>query len=197
MSAGHRRGGGCGSADSFHLDPGVLLREWHQHPAGEQHAASGRNPGWSEAWRGAHGPALRPCYCKCPYSRLFTIGLLYIAHSLLTVNTAALPSLLQQHRFQYWRHCHTFKELGCAIRRFRSVCTFINPQMVTALSLLLQNPQSSSWKDPALSKVNRFCSDCRCLDQWVPVINLPDRWNLLEYESILCIGGKVTSQGLC
>lgn len=47
--------------------------------------------------------------------------------------------------------------------------------------LLLQNPQSSLWKDPALNKVNRFCRDSRCLDQWVPVINLPDRWNCLEY----------------
>lgn len=41
-----------------------------------------------------------------------------------------------------------------------------------SLSSSLQNPQSS---DPALSKVNRFCRDSRCLDQWVPVINLPDR----------------------
>ncbi|KAM7410589.1 hypothetical protein PAMA_001835 [Pampus argenteus] len=41
--------------------------------------------------------------------------------------------------------------------------------------ILVTNPQSSPWKDPALSKVNRFCRDSRCLDQWVPVINLPDR----------------------
>ncbi|KAM4574439.1 growth arrest and DNA-damage-inducible, alpha, b [Fundulus diaphanus] len=41
--------------------------------------------------------------------------------------------------------------------------------------VLVTNPQSALWKDPALSKVNRFCRDCRCLDQWVPVINLPDR----------------------
>uniref|UniRef100_A0A3Q2VF53 Growth arrest and DNA damage-inducible protein GADD45 alpha n=1 Tax=Haplochromis burtoni TaxID=8153 RepID=A0A3Q2VF53_HAPBU len=41
--------------------------------------------------------------------------------------------------------------------------------------VLVTNPQSSPWKDPALSKLNRFCRDCRCLDQWVPVINLPDR----------------------
>ncbi|XP_045905747.1 growth arrest and DNA-damage-inducible, alpha, b isoform X1 [Micropterus dolomieu] len=41
--------------------------------------------------------------------------------------------------------------------------------------VLVTNPQSSLWKDPALSKVNRFCRDSRCLDQWVPVINLPDR----------------------
>ncbi|KAG7228932.1 hypothetical protein INR49_008710 [Caranx melampygus] len=37
------------------------------------------------------------------------------------------------------------------------------------------NPPSKMWKDLALSKVNRFCRDRRCLDQWVPVINLPDR----------------------
>ncbi|XP_020774396.1 growth arrest and DNA damage-inducible protein GADD45 alpha-like [Boleophthalmus pectinirostris] len=41
--------------------------------------------------------------------------------------------------------------------------------------VLVTNPQSSLCKDPALSKVNRFCRDSRCLDQWVPVINLPDR----------------------
>ncbi|XP_014846456.1 PREDICTED: growth arrest and DNA damage-inducible protein GADD45 alpha-like [Poecilia mexicana] len=41
--------------------------------------------------------------------------------------------------------------------------------------VLVTNPQSALWKNPALSKVNRFCRDCRCLDQWVPVINLPDR----------------------
>ncbi|XP_035508998.1 growth arrest and DNA-damage-inducible, alpha, b [Morone saxatilis] len=41
--------------------------------------------------------------------------------------------------------------------------------------VLVTNPQSSPWKDHALSKVNRFCRDSRCLDQWVPVINLPDR----------------------
>lgn len=39
-----------------------------------------------------------------------------------------------------------------------------------------QKPQSSACKDPALSKLNRFCRDSRCLDQWVPVINLPERW---------------------
>ncbi|XP_075997632.1 growth arrest and DNA-damage-inducible, alpha, b [Genypterus blacodes] len=41
--------------------------------------------------------------------------------------------------------------------------------------VLITNPQSSQRKDPALSKVNRFCRDSRCMDQWVPVINLPDR----------------------
>ncbi|KAG5275496.1 hypothetical protein AALO_G00120970 [Alosa alosa] len=41
--------------------------------------------------------------------------------------------------------------------------------------VLVTNPQSSTWKDPALSKLNRFCRDSRVLDQWVPVINLPER----------------------
>ncbi|KAJ8357519.1 hypothetical protein SKAU_G00203130 [Synaphobranchus kaupii] len=41
--------------------------------------------------------------------------------------------------------------------------------------ILVTNPHSSTWKDPALSKVNRFCRESRCLDQWVPVINLPER----------------------
>ncbi|CAN9500767.1 unnamed protein product [Ophioblennius macclurei] len=41
--------------------------------------------------------------------------------------------------------------------------------------VLVTNPQSSLLKDPALSKLNRFCRDSRCLDQWVPVVNLPDR----------------------
>ncbi|XP_056315793.1 LOW QUALITY PROTEIN: growth arrest and DNA-damage-inducible, alpha, b [Danio aesculapii] len=41
--------------------------------------------------------------------------------------------------------------------------------------VLVTNPQSSTWKDPALSKLNRFCRDSRGLDQWVPVINLPER----------------------
>ncbi|CAG5861626.1 unnamed protein product [Menidia menidia] len=40
--------------------------------------------------------------------------------------------------------------------------------------VLLTNPQSCLSKDPALSKVNRFCRDSRHLNQWVPVINLPD-----------------------
>lgn len=44
----------------------------------------------------------------------------------------------------------------------------------------LQKPQSSACKDPALSKLNRFCRDSRCLDQWVPVINLPERWDGTE-----------------
>ncbi|XP_068604506.1 growth arrest and DNA-damage-inducible, alpha, a [Brachionichthys hirsutus] len=41
--------------------------------------------------------------------------------------------------------------------------------------VLVTNPHSTSWKDPALSKVNRFCRESRCLDQWVPIINLPER----------------------
>ncbi|KAG7256805.1 hypothetical protein CRUP_028596 [Coryphaenoides rupestris] len=41
--------------------------------------------------------------------------------------------------------------------------------------VLVTSPHSTSWKDPALSKVNRFCRESRCMDQWVPIINLPDR----------------------
>ncbi|KAG7258043.1 hypothetical protein CRUP_024281 [Coryphaenoides rupestris] len=41
--------------------------------------------------------------------------------------------------------------------------------------VLVTNPPSTSWKDPALGKLNAFCQDCRYLDQWLPVINLPDR----------------------
>ncbi|XP_041125565.1 growth arrest and DNA damage-inducible protein GADD45 alpha-like [Polyodon spathula] len=41
--------------------------------------------------------------------------------------------------------------------------------------VLVTNPHGSTWKDPALSKVNGFCKESRCLDQWVPVINLPER----------------------
>ncbi|CAL8311597.1 growth arrest and DNA-damage-inducible, alpha, a [Gadus morhua] len=41
--------------------------------------------------------------------------------------------------------------------------------------VLVTSPQSTSWKDPALSKVNGFCRESRCMDQWVPIINLPDR----------------------
>ncbi|KAK1795807.1 hypothetical protein P4O66_009829 [Electrophorus voltai] len=41
--------------------------------------------------------------------------------------------------------------------------------------VLVTKPQSSACKDSALSKLNHFCRDSRCLDQWVPVINLPER----------------------
>ncbi|XP_061654155.1 growth arrest and DNA-damage-inducible, alpha, a [Phyllopteryx taeniolatus] len=41
--------------------------------------------------------------------------------------------------------------------------------------VLVTSPDSSSWKDPALSRVNRFCGESRCMDQWVPIINLPER----------------------
>uniref|UniRef100_A0A8C2TSQ2 Growth arrest and DNA damage-inducible protein GADD45 alpha n=1 Tax=Coturnix japonica TaxID=93934 RepID=A0A8C2TSQ2_COTJA len=38
-----------------------------------------------------------------------------------------------------------------------------------------QNPHSSQWKDPALSQLMCFCRESRYMDQWVPVINLPER----------------------
>ncbi|XP_077579946.1 growth arrest and DNA-damage-inducible, alpha, a isoform X1 [Stigmatopora nigra] len=41
--------------------------------------------------------------------------------------------------------------------------------------VLVTSPESSSWKDAALSKLNHFCRESRCMDQWVPIINLPER----------------------
>uniref|UniRef100_A0A8C8R6N9 Growth arrest and DNA damage-inducible protein GADD45 alpha n=2 Tax=Pelusios castaneus TaxID=367368 RepID=A0A8C8R6N9_9SAUR len=41
--------------------------------------------------------------------------------------------------------------------------------------VLVTNPHSSQWKDPALSQLICFCRESRYLDQWVPVINLPER----------------------
>ncbi|XP_038001001.1 growth arrest and DNA damage-inducible protein GADD45 alpha [Motacilla alba alba] len=41
--------------------------------------------------------------------------------------------------------------------------------------VLVTNPQASQWKDPALSQLMCFCRESRYLDQWVPVINLPER----------------------
>ncbi|RVE61055.1 hypothetical protein OJAV_G00167090 [Oryzias javanicus] len=41
--------------------------------------------------------------------------------------------------------------------------------------VLVSSPHSTSWKDPALSKLSRFCRESRGMDQWVPIINLPER----------------------
>ncbi|KAA0719031.1 DNA damage-inducible protein GADD45 alpha [Triplophysa tibetana] len=41
--------------------------------------------------------------------------------------------------------------------------------------ILVTVPHASAWKNTALGKVNRFCRECRCMDQWVPCINLPER----------------------
>ncbi|KAK2822183.1 hypothetical protein Q5P01_022248 [Channa striata] len=41
--------------------------------------------------------------------------------------------------------------------------------------VLVTNPDSTTWMDPALSKVSLFCRESRCMDQWVPIINLPER----------------------
>ncbi|XP_074077316.1 growth arrest and DNA damage-inducible protein GADD45 alpha [Macrotis lagotis] len=41
--------------------------------------------------------------------------------------------------------------------------------------VLVTNPHSSQWKDPALSQLICFCRESRYLDQWVPVIHLPER----------------------
>ncbi|OPJ76942.1 growth arrest and DNA damage-inducible protein GADD45 alpha isoform X2 [Patagioenas fasciata] len=40
---------------------------------------------------------------------------------------------------------------------------------------ILRNPHASQWKDPALSQLMCFCRESRYMDQWVPVINLPER----------------------
>lgn len=41
--------------------------------------------------------------------------------------------------------------------------------------ILVTSPRASTWKNQALWKVNSFCRESRCMDQWVPVINLPER----------------------
>ncbi|KAK4819329.1 hypothetical protein QYF61_001162 [Mycteria americana] len=41
--------------------------------------------------------------------------------------------------------------------------------------LVFPNPHASQWKDPALSQLMCFCRESRYMDQWVPVINLPER----------------------
>ncbi|XP_030063373.1 growth arrest and DNA damage-inducible protein GADD45 alpha [Microcaecilia unicolor] len=41
--------------------------------------------------------------------------------------------------------------------------------------VLVTNPHASQCKDPALNQVVCFCRESRYLDQWVPVINLPER----------------------
>ncbi|XP_053549916.1 growth arrest and DNA damage-inducible protein GADD45 alpha [Bombina bombina] len=41
--------------------------------------------------------------------------------------------------------------------------------------ILINNPHSSQCKDTALNQVICFCKESRYQDQWVPVINLPER----------------------
>ncbi|XP_067156613.1 growth arrest and DNA damage-inducible protein GADD45 alpha [Apteryx mantelli] len=41
--------------------------------------------------------------------------------------------------------------------------------------VLVTQPHASPWKDPALSQLMCFCRESRYMDQWVPVINLPER----------------------
>ncbi|CAJ0914830.1 unnamed protein product [Ranitomeya imitator] len=41
--------------------------------------------------------------------------------------------------------------------------------------ILINNPHASQLKDPAINQVMSFCKESRYLDQWVPVINLPER----------------------
>ncbi|XP_060761472.1 growth arrest and DNA-damage-inducible, alpha, a [Neoarius graeffei] len=41
--------------------------------------------------------------------------------------------------------------------------------------ILVTSPCASSWKNQALWNVHHFCHESRSMDQWVPVINLPER----------------------
>ncbi|NP_001079537.1 growth arrest and DNA damage inducible alpha S homeolog [Xenopus laevis] len=41
--------------------------------------------------------------------------------------------------------------------------------------ILINNPHELQIKDPALKEVICYCKESRYLDQWVPVINLPER----------------------
>ncbi|KAM8930140.1 growth arrest and DNA damage-inducible protein GADD45 alpha [Pelodytes ibericus] len=41
--------------------------------------------------------------------------------------------------------------------------------------ILINNPHPSQCKDTALNEVVCFCRESRFLDQWVPVVNLPER----------------------
>ncbi|XP_072129957.1 growth arrest and DNA damage-inducible protein GADD45 alpha-like [Mobula birostris] len=43
------------------------------------------------------------------------------------------------------------------------------------LHCILVTSQIAPWKDGALNKVTCFCKESRYLDQWVPIINLPER----------------------
>ncbi|XP_060723827.1 growth arrest and DNA-damage-inducible, alpha, b [Tachysurus vachellii] len=64
------------------------------------------------------------------------------------------------------------------MRRLAEILDGVKPvggEPVDLHCILVTKPQSSACKDPALSKLNRFCRDSRCLDQWVPIINLPER----------------------
>ncbi|XP_034036622.1 growth arrest and DNA-damage-inducible, alpha, b [Thalassophryne amazonica] len=63
------------------------------------------------------------------------------------------------------------------MRRLAEILGGVKPsgEPVDLHCVLVTNPPSSLWKGTALSRVSRFCSDSRVLDQWVPVIDLPDR----------------------
>ncbi|KAK1790707.1 hypothetical protein P4O66_014568 [Electrophorus voltai] len=41
--------------------------------------------------------------------------------------------------------------------------------------VLVTSPRTSTGKSQALWTVNHFCQESRCMDQWVPIINLPER----------------------
>lgn len=86
--------------------------------------------------------------------------------------------------------CQEFQQRGipCICTHTGVICNLVECKLYKGIYMHLddlfcsyqyfQSPHSSSWKDPALSKVNRFCRESRCMDQWVPIINLPERWTL-------------------
>ncbi|XP_053556564.1 growth arrest and DNA damage-inducible protein GADD45 gamma [Bombina bombina] len=40
--------------------------------------------------------------------------------------------------------------------------------------ILITNPNQDAWKDPALEKLGLFCEESRNVNDWVPVITLPE-----------------------
>lgn len=89
MFAGHRWRGceRCRAPDSLHLDPSVLLREWHQYPASEQHETSGRDPGGCETGRRVDGPTLCVSHRMCHFILLVSV---YCSHAISSITAAEL-----------------------------------------------------------------------------------------------------------
>ncbi|KAG7476293.1 hypothetical protein MATL_G00081280 [Megalops atlanticus] len=48
-------------------------------------------------------------------------------------------------------------------------------ELEDAHCVLITNPSEGSWEDPALEKLQLFCEESRCLNEWVPEITLPER----------------------
>lgn len=197
-----------GPADPLHPHSGFLLREWHQHPPGEQHQAPGGDTVWSsvrrrrrreaECW-GTPGPALCPGHCKF----LFSAPLLIVTRRLkwfffFWPDVEAMCTWVKLNgepvsacSCVFRKHVHDSSLIwllrNLSRRKYLCLSTIFNSAqwwphwmyLNCSFSFFdIQSPHSTSWKDPALSKVNRFCRESRCMDQWVPIINLPERWTL-------------------